>query len=378
MGTTREERIHKELTSFMDTILNGGIKIKSAAEVGKRAVQYTRADELLKCIVKHKETIHKTCPSYLDGTTIEDTEDVARFVDALIENGFMYRAQYHPLEGCLEKTETGSYKRPTWPKRLIKTQKQHFDSVGFYILSYEGSQKWNYFMLCAMIFGIFAMCMFQAWPLYLKLSMWYLSVVLLSFLLVAIILRLILFLALWFCGFDFWLFPNLFDEDLGVVDSFKPLYSLLYRNDNYVMIGCRMLCSILVAVSVNELRKTHDIKDIGNFAKQSFMDVLEWGHQKLTALPEDNSIYKTLGVDLDTEFTEEQPGEAGEENEDDDYSCLFACGFKSLDEFMKKCMSNCECMSDLLTNSCLNKCPEETIQSLTEVKNDACKRYKRK
>ena len=31
----------------------------------------------------------------------------------------------------------------------------------------------------------------------------------------------ILFLFLWILGYDFWIFPNLFDESLSVVDSFK-------------------------------------------------------------------------------------------------------------------------------------------------------------
>ena len=30
---------------------------------------------------------------------------------------------------------------------------------------------------------------------------------------------------IWILGFEFWILPNLFDEDLGFVDSFKPLYS---------------------------------------------------------------------------------------------------------------------------------------------------------
>ena len=35
-------------------------------------------------------------------------------------------------------------------------------------------------------------------------------------------------------GQDFWLFPNLFDEKLGVVDSFKPLYSVCPRTETLI------------------------------------------------------------------------------------------------------------------------------------------------
>lgn len=124
-------------------------------------------------------------------------------------------------------------------------------------------------------------------------------------------------------------------------------------------------------VSINELRKTHDLKDVGDFARQSFLDIIEWGHNKLTAcrfqqrvghafvVPEEQSIYKTLGVDMSTEFDAEKTSEeAGEENLDDDgnqfdyvgyfcadYKCLLACGYKSLQQLMKECMLRCDCMT---------------------------------
>ncbi|UKK02095.2 translocation protein [Theileria orientalis] len=372
----KENKFNRQLSSLMDSMLKNGVRVKSAAEVGKRAVQFTRGDEILKWVINNKELAYSKCSIYFETAKLEDEADVANFVDTLIENGFMYRAQYQPLEGALEKSESGSIKRPVWPKRLIKTQKQRFDTLGFYIISYEGSQKWNYLKLSGILFGVLALCMFKAWPLYLKLSMWYISVVLLTFLIVAIVLRLLLFLIMWFGGYDFWLFPNLFDEDLGVVDSFKPLYSLTYRKDNLMMIACRILCAVLIAVSTYQLGKTHDINDIYMFTKQSFLDVLDWGHQKLIAVPEDTSFYKSIGADLSAEFTE-KVSETAEEVDDDDYNCLFKCGFKSLEDLITNCMKNCDCMSNLLENDCLKDCPQETINSLTEAKLDVCKRVRR-
>uniref|UniRef100_A0A3B0N9K8 Translocation protein SEC62 n=1 Tax=Theileria annulata TaxID=5874 RepID=A0A3B0N9K8_THEAN len=365
----KDYKTNNELSSLMDVMLKGGVKVKSAAEVGKRAVQFTRGDEIVKWLMNNKELVYNKCPSFFQNSKLEDNQDVSNFVDNLIENGFMYRAQYQPLEGTLEKSETGSYKRPMWPKRLIRTQKQRFDTVGFYIISYEGSQKWNYLKLCGIIFGIIVSNVYvpSVATVFKALDV-----------MASIILRLILFLIMWFCGYDFWLFPNLFDEDLGVVDSFKPLYSFTYRKDNLTMMACRLLCSILIGVSIYQLGKTHDINDIYKFTKQSFLDVLDWGHQKLAAPPEETSFYKSLGVDLTTEFKEKGSEEPTEEGEEDDYNCLLGCGFKSLDDLVKNCMTDCDCMSNLLENSCLRHCPNETVSSLTEVKIDICKRYKRK
>lgn len=51
------------------------------------------------------------------------------------------------------------------------------------------------------------------------------SVSLLLFIFLLITVRALLFLFIWILGFDFWLLPNLFDESLGFVESFQPIYS---------------------------------------------------------------------------------------------------------------------------------------------------------
>jgi translocation protein SEC62 len=44
---------------------------------------------------------------------------------------------------------------------------------------------------------------------------------------------------MWICGYEFWIFPRLFDESLTVVDSFKPVYQLEKGQDGqgYYRIG---------------------------------------------------------------------------------------------------------------------------------------------
>ena len=55
--------------------------------------------------------------------------------------------------------------------------------------------------------------------------LWYLSVTLLAFMTVFLLIRFVLFLVLWVCGYEFWILPNLFDDTLSFSDSFKPRYS---------------------------------------------------------------------------------------------------------------------------------------------------------
>lgn len=51
------------------------------------------------------------------------------------------------------------------------------------------------------------------------------SVTLLLFIFFLILSRATLFLFIWMIGFECWFLPNLFDETLNFVDSFKPVYS---------------------------------------------------------------------------------------------------------------------------------------------------------
>jgi len=52
------------------------------------------------------------------------------------------------------------------------------------------------------------------------------SVSFLIFIFFLITVRGTLFLFVWILGYDFWVLPNLFDESLGFVDSFKPVVFL--------------------------------------------------------------------------------------------------------------------------------------------------------
>jgi translocation protein SEC62 len=100
-----------------------------------------------------------------------------------------------------------------------------FDEVGYFTWIYEGDKMLAYLMSGAL--GFFALfCILQPiWPTFLKVFVWYLSVSFLLFVFGLITVRGFLFLCVWIVGFEFWIFPNLFDESLGFVESFIPFFS---------------------------------------------------------------------------------------------------------------------------------------------------------
>ena len=100
-----------------------------------------------------------------------------------------------------------------------------FDEAGYYTWVYEGDKTMSHLMTTALIVGFLCCVCFPIWPQFLRVWVWYLSVTLLLFIFFLITLRATGFLFLWIVGYEFWFLPNLFDESLGFVESFKPVYS---------------------------------------------------------------------------------------------------------------------------------------------------------
>jgi len=104
-------------------------------------------------------------------------------------------------------------------------RKRDFDEVGYFTWLYDGDKTMSHLMTAGLVLGfLFCVC-FPIWPTFLRVFVWYLSVSLLLFIFFLITFRAVLFLMVWIVGWEMWFLPNLFDESLGFVDSFKPVIS---------------------------------------------------------------------------------------------------------------------------------------------------------
>ncbi|EAW14114.1 Sec62 family protein translocation protein [Aspergillus clavatus NRRL 1] len=106
-------------------------------------------------------------------------------------------------------------------------QHQETEPLMHYVWLYEGPQWKQKAMAAAVVAGIFAVVLFPLWPMMLRQGVWYLSVGMMG--LLGLFFAMSIFRLILFCITVFavppglWLFPNLF-EDVGFVDSFKPLW----------------------------------------------------------------------------------------------------------------------------------------------------------
>lgn len=161
-------------------------------------------------------------------------------------------------------------------KVLVNSKQQIFDEGGIYTWLYSGRTKMSNVYTVLIVVGFFLMVLFPVWPLSARIGVWYLSVTLLLFLLGLIFIRLICYVSLWMLGVEFWLFPNLFADDLGFMESITPYYTIenkgIVDQWQYRVVVCALFAVFGYWVSQQDT-------DFDNFmrAQKSFVDDLYSG-----------------------------------------------------------------------------------------------------
>lgn len=165
----------------------------------ERRVEYFRGEKLVATLLG----TDKKKQAYV----AKDVEEATAMCQALLREGFFHRAT-RTGRGQLEFSET-----------------QKWDATACFVWDYEGHKGLSHLLTGLLIVGMLVATCFPIWPHFLKVYLWYCSVTLLIVMMVFIFFRAVIFLTCWIIGYDFWIFPNLFDETLSVIDSFKPAYT---------------------------------------------------------------------------------------------------------------------------------------------------------
>lgn len=302
-----EPKWDKDMEVFIKILLGKkGIKksIRPATYMQTRKVDYfsgkkfkqwlnqSETEELLndKC----KAALAKADASYKSKDERKDTSDeidkkdiirekeMVKLGSELLNLGFISKA----VSSTKSSSSAGKEKKNR-PDRLVAVQRDTklFDKECYYVIEYEGDSSWQHFLLACIIIGVLLVCMWPVWPIWAKIGIWYLSVIFLSLYFGVLILRAVVYTAFWVVGFDFWIFPNLNDEYCGFLDSFKPAYSWEKRQDDLIMLMVRFGSLAIVAVAVEQISQTCSLSDFSELVTHSYTDLLDWGVDKILALP---------------------------------------------------------------------------------------------
>jgi translocation protein SEC62 len=90
---------------------------------------------------------------------------------------------------------------------------------------YSGNMMWSNIATFLVIAIVIICTLMPIWPAAAKHVLWYCSVTFLIVIFSLLILRAVAFLLMWLLGYEFWVFPRLFDESLSFQDSFVPVYT---------------------------------------------------------------------------------------------------------------------------------------------------------
>ncbi|XP_048737320.1 translocation protein SEC62-like [Ostrea edulis] len=120
--------------------------------------------------------------------------------------------------------------------RLDMADEQRFiDGDGIYVWIYDPVPMSTFLIGLLMVLGAALLCVFPLWPDWLRVAVYYISLVgasFVGFILLLAVIRGILFCVLWVLTLGkvhLWILPNL-TEDVGFFDSFKPLYTYKVMN----------------------------------------------------------------------------------------------------------------------------------------------------
>lgn len=112
--------------------------------------------------------------------------------------------------------------------KLNMAEDQRFvDGNSIYVWIYDPIHPKTFFIGALMLIGAAALCLFPLWPDWMRILVYWCSLLgasFVGFMLFLIVLRVIIFSIVWVLTMGkhhFWIFPNL-TEDCGVIESFKP------------------------------------------------------------------------------------------------------------------------------------------------------------
>jgi translocation protein SEC62 len=119
----------------------------------------------------------------------------------------------------------------------VHEEQMFIDGNDLYVWAYSPTKPWYYITGIIIVIGGLALSLFPVWPSQSRDIVWYLSMGglgLLGLFFFVVILRYIIFSSVWLFTHGthhFWFLPNL-TEDVGFVDSFKPVYTFEYRGED--------------------------------------------------------------------------------------------------------------------------------------------------
>mmetsp|Transcript_34332 Transcript_34332/g.33950 ORF Transcript_34332/g.33950 Transcript_34332/m.33950 type:complete len:244 (+) Transcript_34332:32-763(+) len=218
----------KDLIKVATLLQKKGLKEKEAV-ANRQRVYYFRADMFHELVLEHSKHILDILSKHIKLEKLDSIEDSMELGDIFINNGLLKSFDR-------VKEEPQKYK---YPKKLVQAQFP-MKEKGFYAFDIFKPQNKTAYLSIGLAVAVIAIILFPLWPYTVKLwifsFLFYFSAIMLGL----IFVRLLIFLLLFLFGIDFWIFPNMLDDDIAILDSFLPLLYVSRRHDGWTVFFFRM------------------------------------------------------------------------------------------------------------------------------------------
>ena len=297
-----EELQFQKLSSVFIRLEDKGLAVKNAS-YSKVRVEYIRGDDLSKYL---KENIDRICKDVnsICSTSIDPKEETAlqKVYSEFNKRGLMVKAVRFTEDGKVKYPKRLAHfeesgedccgeKHADVPKVSFEEMKR-FDEKMFYVLDLHRGKGKTYFWLFVVISMVLMYCLFPVWPYEVKVAIWWVSYILLNLMIGLMAVRLTLHCLFYIFGVDFWLFPNLHDDKLGIIDSFKPLYSLEKRTETLFTLIFRLAIVGCVGYLVFYVyQNPESINDFADHVAEVYVDVFDWGKEKIVNYGNSTAIH---------------------------------------------------------------------------------------
>lgn len=257
----------KELIKVATFLQKKGLKEREAVANRKR-IYFFRAEKFHELVSEHSEEIQNLLSKHVKIESVKGLDDSKRIGDIMINNGLL--KCYDRLQD-----ETKKYK---YPKKLVEVKDTSMNEKGFYGFEIYKSQTKMTVLAIVLAVSIIAIILFPLWPYTVKLGIFNILFYFSASMLAMIAVRLVLYIMLFPFGIDFWIFPNLFDDDASIIESFLPFLLINRREDGWPLFAFRVmmvLCFAMYVYSNSGLPLPFEE------TVETFNEIFEWGRDKM-------------------------------------------------------------------------------------------------
>mmetsp|Transcript_22466 Transcript_22466/g.31238 ORF Transcript_22466/g.31238 Transcript_22466/m.31238 type:complete len:363 (+) Transcript_22466:177-1265(+) len=220
IATTKKKDAHDPWMELVTHLRKKGPEVRNAVMSGVR-VDFFRGKDLMEYLKDNQDIMQRLPPDNIKGNKVE--EQVELVVLQLLRKGVIFRADR------TQKIPKPGKKLLKYPKRLeMHPDGMCFSVEGFYVWRFSlPASPWTYLGSALLVVVTIACCLFPLAPHWVKLAVLYMCLCLLGLIFVVCIVRGMVFGIIWVLfGKHLWLLPNLFSDDMGIVDAFSPWYEV--------------------------------------------------------------------------------------------------------------------------------------------------------